>query len=115
MDITKEVGLRIRCYRKQNRITQEKLTEICELHPTYIGQLERGEKNATIETLFRVANGLQISICDLLGNIAYSPDSQNHLNIPLEIYYQLLSIPQEKQNGVYEIIQKIIDFTMNCK
>lgn len=104
MDITKEVGLRIRCYRKQNRITQEKLAEICELHPTYIGQLERGEKNATIETLF-----------DLLGNIAYSPDSQNHLNIPLEIYYQLLSIPQEKQNGVYEIIQKIIDFTMNCK
>lgn len=115
MDISKELGLRIRCYRKQNRMTQEKLAEICELHPTYIGQLERGEKNATIETLFRVACGLNISVCDLLEDLTYSPDSQNHLNIPLDIYYQLLSIPQEKQSNVYEIIQKIIDFTKNCK
>ena len=69
MDITKELGLRIRYYRKEKHITQEKLAEICNLHPTYIGQLERGEKKATVESIYRIAKGLNIPISKLLENV----------------------------------------------
>ena len=44
MNISLELGIRIRYYRKEKHMTQEKLAEICNLHPTYIGQIERGEK-----------------------------------------------------------------------
>ena len=49
-DIAKIIGQRIRNYRTQKGLSQEKLAELAGCHPTYIGQLERGEKNATLES-----------------------------------------------------------------
>lgn len=60
--ISIEVGQRIRNYRIQQHLSQEELAERCGLHPTYIGQIERGEKNATLESIFRIASGLAISL-----------------------------------------------------
>lgn len=48
-NITKLVGTRIRGFRKEKRLSQEELAEKCSLHPTYIGQLERGEKNPPLK------------------------------------------------------------------
>ncbi|MCI8607250.1 MAG: helix-turn-helix transcriptional regulator, partial [Hungatella sp.] len=39
MPITIELGLRIRAIRKSRNLSQEQLAELCNLHPTYIGQL----------------------------------------------------------------------------
>ena len=50
MILNKELGLRIRNYRKQKKLSQEQLAEMCGLHPTYIGQVERGEKNLQLIT-----------------------------------------------------------------
>ena len=69
MEIQSELGLRIRYYRKQRGLSQEKLAELCSLHPTYIGQIERGEKNATIESLYHIAKGLNISLGELLTHL----------------------------------------------
>lgn len=115
MNISKELGLKIRFYRKEKRITQEQLAEICGFHPTYIGQLERGEKNASIETLYRVSRGLNISMCSLMNEIEHSTDKQTETYLPLDIYHQLLSVPLNKQEKVYEIVQKIIELSKNCK
>ena len=109
MNISKELGLKIRFYRKEKKMTQERLAEICGFHPTYIGQLERGEKNASVETLYRVSQGLNISMCSLLEKTESSLDYQEEHNIPL------LAVPPNKQGQVYEIIQKIIDLSKNCK
>lgn len=115
MDISKELGLKIRFYRKEKKITQEQLAELCGFHPTYIGQLERGEKNASIETLYRVSRGLDISMCSLLDEIECAFDSQEETNVPLHIYHQLLSLPPRKQEKVYKIIQDILDLSMNYR
>lgn len=40
--ISIETGRRIRMYRAQQHLSQEELAEKCGMHPTYIGQLERG-------------------------------------------------------------------------
>ena len=49
-EIAKSIGQRIRNYRTKQGLSQEKLAELSGCHPTYIGQLERGEKNATLRS-----------------------------------------------------------------
>ena len=50
-EIAKTIGQRVRNYRIDKGLSQEKLAELSGCHPTYIGQVERGEKNATLESL----------------------------------------------------------------
>ena len=64
----------VRHYRKNKRLSQEQLAELCDLHPTYIGQLERGEKNASLETIMRVCEGLSVSPEVLFENIVPQTD-----------------------------------------
>jgi transcriptional regulator with XRE-family HTH domain len=68
-DVLKAIGSRIRVLRKTRKpkpLSQEKLAELAGVHHTYIGAIERGEKNVTLETLLRVAQALGVSIEDLL-------------------------------------------------
>lgn len=109
MNISVELGIRIRYLRKEKHLTQEKLAELCNLHPTYIGQLERGEKTATIESIYRIAKGLNVPITRLLENIDYSDNECS--NIPLDIYHQLLALPHDKQENIQKILLEIIDLT----
>uniref|UniRef100_UPI0040289E14 helix-turn-helix domain-containing protein n=2 Tax=Eubacteriales incertae sedis TaxID=538999 RepID=UPI0040289E14 len=52
--MTKELGKRIRTERIDKKMTQEELAERAGLHPTYIGQVERGEKSLTITSLEKI-------------------------------------------------------------
>ena len=61
------LGKRIRDFRKQRGLSQEELGWKAELHFTYIGAIERGEKNCSITTLEKVARGLEIDIKDLFN------------------------------------------------
>ncbi|HBH7855193.1 TPA: helix-turn-helix transcriptional regulator [Vibrio parahaemolyticus] len=49
-------------------MSQELLAEKCGLHRTYIGSIERGERNATLSTLEVLAETLNVSIAQLLNN-----------------------------------------------
>lgn len=52
-NIAQILGQRIRHYRKQQKLSQEKLAELSDLHPTYIGQIERGEKTLPLKVSIR--------------------------------------------------------------
>ena len=65
-NIKRMVGERIRDLRKEKGLSQEGLGWKADLHCTYIGAIERGEKNWYIDTLSKVAKGLGIGIKDLL-------------------------------------------------
>ena len=64
-EIARVVGQRIRYYRINLGWSQEKLAELSGCHPTYVGQLERGEKNATIESIERISSALSVSLSRL--------------------------------------------------
>ena len=64
-----EVGNRIRELRKEQNMSQETLADKSDLHPTYIGQVERGEKNASIECLHQIVKALQISMSEFFYGI----------------------------------------------
>ena len=57
----------LRKTRKAQGISQEKLAELAELHRTYIGSVERGERNITIDNMERLARALGVTIQALLG------------------------------------------------
>lgn len=56
-----EIGRRIKIYRKKIRMSQENLAEECELDRSYLGSVERGERNVTILTLERIIKVLGVT------------------------------------------------------
>jgi transcriptional regulator with XRE-family HTH domain len=68
-DLKVVLGKRIRELRSKNGFSQESFADHCGLHRTYMGGIERGEHNLTIETLMTVAKGLEITMSDLLAGI----------------------------------------------
>ncbi len=59
-------GSNVQKYRKERQISQEKLAELAGLHRTYIGMIERAEKNITLCNIEKIAKALNIEIKDLL-------------------------------------------------
>ncbi len=65
----KTLGEMIRTCREQAGISQETLAERAELHHNYVGEVERGEKAATIDTLVKIARGLKVRVRDLVDKL----------------------------------------------
>ena len=104
-DIAKVLGQRIRNYRTAKGLSQEKLAELSGCHPTYIGQIERGEKNATIESIEKISSALNISLSKLFEKLgAQDSDARN---IPLECYELLASKSSAEQEQLYKILLEI--------
>ena len=61
------VGENIRVQRKRIGFSQEKLAEKADLHPVYIGNVERGEENISIDSLARIAKALKVGLVDLVS------------------------------------------------
>jgi transcriptional regulator with XRE-family HTH domain len=68
-DRARELGARVRERRKALGLSQEQLGEVCELHRTYIGQVERGEVNVSMRNLVAVAQGLGVDVGELVQGI----------------------------------------------
>jgi transcriptional regulator with XRE-family HTH domain len=59
LKLSKLVGANIRESRMKLGFSQEKLSELADLHPTFIGKLERGEVNVSIWSLEKIASALK--------------------------------------------------------
>jgi len=67
-NLQRSLGRRIRELRTRHGWTQEQFAEFCGLHRTYMGHVERGEKNVSLSTVARVANALGVRISALFGH-----------------------------------------------
>ena len=69
MDLEKNIllkfGLKVRDIRKERGLSQEKLAHKANLHRTYIGMIERAEKNITLLNIEKIAKALRVEIKDL--------------------------------------------------
>lgn len=104
-EIAKAVGQRIRNYRTQLGFSQEKLAELSGCHPTYIGQLERGEKNATIESIEKIAIALDVSLATLFEKLGGGVNSAE--KIPLQCYELLASKTKKEQEQLCKILLEL--------
>ncbi|MEH2316539.1 helix-turn-helix domain-containing protein [Nostoc sp.] len=69
-EILDKFGKRVRDERLQRGLSQEELAEKAELHRTYIGMIERGEKNITLINIQKIAKALGITVDELLRDIS---------------------------------------------
>ena len=102
-DIAKIIGQRIRNYRTQKGLSQEKLAELAGCHPTYIGQLERGEKNATLESVEKIASAMDISLSELFDKLGKSGSN----NIAAKCYDLVTSKNVAEQEQLYKMLQEM--------
>ncbi len=64
-DVLKAFGNRVREIRGQKGLSQEALARLAEIDRTYIGGIERGERNAGIKNVHRIADALGVSAAEL--------------------------------------------------
>ena len=60
------LGKKIRTEREKLGVSQEDFGKIAKMHRTYVGMIERGEKNITISNLKKVAGALKLQVRDLI-------------------------------------------------
>ena len=100
------IGREIKYQRTQKHISQEKLAELSELHPTYIGQLERGEKNATVDCLWRILKSMDISMAAFFEKIDTLSETSSTTD---ETLSYLMTLDRDK----LEILRQIADLLEN--
>ncbi len=59
-------GYNVQKHRKKQNLSQEELAHLAGLHRTYIGMIERAEKNITLCNMEKISKALNVSINDLL-------------------------------------------------
>ena len=64
--LTSVLASNLRSDRREKQLSQESLAELCGLHRTYVGSVERGERNVTLSSLEVLARSLGVSVPELL-------------------------------------------------
>jgi transcriptional regulator with XRE-family HTH domain len=64
--LQKRVGENLRAHRESEGLSQEAFAEVLGVHRTYMGAVERGQRNLTLQSLERIAEKIGIDPVDLL-------------------------------------------------
>ncbi|MFH0775555.1 MAG: helix-turn-helix transcriptional regulator [bacterium] len=98
-----ELGARIRSLRKAENLSQEKLSERAGLHPTYLAQIERGEVNPSFNVLYKIADGLKISLSELFSFLS-EREEMTEENLTSLRFITLLSGKDKKTIKLFEAV-----------
>lgn len=99
-EIAKIIGQRVRNYRTEKGLSQEKLAEMSGCHPTYIGQVERGEKNATLESIEKITSAMGVPLSKLFEKMG----EDNSDSIPMKCYELVASKSKAEQEHLYKML-----------
>ena len=104
--MTQTIGRKLRQFRQKKGYSQETLADRAGLHPTYIGQVDRGEKNITVETLAKITTALGIPISSVFDDVLSNPMPSAE-NYPLRAYELFSSLSEKDQRRLYDILSQI--------
>ncbi|MEW6607033.1 MAG: helix-turn-helix domain-containing protein [bacterium] len=99
-----KLGERIRTLRKAKNISQETLAEKADLHTTYLGQIERAEVNASINTIYKIALALGISLSELF---TFLSDEESTIKSNL-LLSEIIQLSNKTDEETIKIISKIL-------
>ncbi|MFT4261986.1 MAG: helix-turn-helix transcriptional regulator [Nocardioides sp.] len=64
-----EFGKRVRRFREEQGLSQEALAARCDIHWTFLGQVERGQRSIRLDNILKIAAGLELQPGELLDGI----------------------------------------------
>lgn len=88
-----EIGRRIKIKRKELKLTQEKLSEIIDVSPSYISEIERGSSISSLATICKISQTLNVS----LDYLVFGINKNNSSNT----FYEILKTIPEKNHDLY--------------
>ena len=94
------------CRNKALELSQDALAELAKCHPTYIGQIERGEKNATVDSIFRITTALNLPMSALFEKIGDGAAEE----IPLAVYEIAAAKSPEEQKRFFNLLKEIENY-----
>ncbi|MDD3224818.1 MAG: helix-turn-helix transcriptional regulator [Clostridium sp.] len=101
------IGMRIKNERLKFNLSQEKFAELINLSAVFIGQIERGERKMSIETLIKISTHLHVSTDYLIFGNTNKSDNFNNKNK----LYELISHCSDKQvKLIGDIIKSILPY-----
>lgn len=68
-------GANLRRLRKERGLSQEAFAHVAELHWTYVGSVERGERNVSLRNIVKLAAALEVDVAELFEGVAPQPGS----------------------------------------
>ena len=108
-DINKLIGERIKALRLRENLTQEELAEKVNLHPSYVGILERGERNPSIKSLVKIAEAFNIKP-------DYFLDTRKRIRLPNPVpqhYFEIRDMLADKSEDdvkfALSLLKQILD------
>jgi len=99
--LRKRLGKRLRTLRQEAGLTQEALGEALDLHGSYVGLLERGHKNPSLDTLCKIADFFNLTPAGLLGED--QEDAQDDSR--KQIQHLLQQIADKDIKKLYRVLQ----------
>jgi len=98
-----QVGRRIRQIRKAQKISQQELGERASLNYKYIGGVERGERNPSVESLVKIARGLKVDV----GKF-FKFDNDRQLSEKERIYNQIIGLLGNKSTKELKLAKRML-------
>jgi transcriptional regulator with XRE-family HTH domain len=108
-DLLRKVGDRVREIRKSRGFSQEELGERSSLHYTYIGKVERGEKNITLESLVKITQALDVSLEEFFSLVDPKSDNTRLNPYILNLFNTNRSVREQEQIlRIIEIVDNML-------
>ncbi|WP_440115912.1 helix-turn-helix domain-containing protein [Paenibacillus sp. QZ-Y1] len=102
-----QIGAKIRIHRVSRNWTQEQLAELSSMSASYIGQLERGEKDVRIQTIEKIATALDISVFGL-----FTDEQELYLQNKKWVWESILLMLRHnhrEQHHAYRILKELLE------
>ena len=100
---------RIRDLREDSDMTQKEVAEKLFMHLTQYRRYESGEKNTTIESIYKITAGLSVSMSMLFEKIDSSDSISNENNYPFIAYDLVQTLSLDSQKKIIVILKSIVD------
>lgn len=118
-EVSKKIGVRIRQLRKKRKISQEQLALRAGLNISFIGQIERGEKNPTIESVDKIIHALEVTFDDLFSVVKDERPNGISVDVPVDgqaftplhrAVFLLKPRSSSEQETICNLIESILQF-----
>lgn len=113
-DIGQRIGENIRVLRKAKGLSQEQLALRADINASYMGQVERGEKNPTIDVLSKIAAALHTPLEDVVNihvkERLFAPAEAEDTRYAEKIAIQLQGLNVKEKEAVYKFVKQLVQF-----